>query len=477
MTSEHSKEPSLEQLTLSQEVFPVSRFLSLGSEGARTILATSGRQCTGLLTRRDRVSSWLRTLLASSTWHSTVYLLTWKASGTPQGRLLFRLVPSTRFTDEIASGYSHIETTPTKEVTLTTGETVLVDAEDFDFLNQWRWKLHKEGYAYRNQRGPNLYMHRVIAGAEKGGEVDHINRNKLDNRKENLRIVSHSVNTHNRTDAAGYYKPTGRNKWRARIYVNNETVSLGSFDTEEDAKAAYQEAKIRYGLIPPPAVPASIKPWPTPDTQNHRDGTKRRKEADLNPDSRHAVSLHHAIAQEPWPTPRSGNCYRDTKPSPSSIAGTHGWSTAGAVIDSMSENPNRNWPTPRAWATPTVNSNHNYKGCSPTSGDGLATQVKAWPTPDTQNHRDGSYRRKDSNLEQGGRHGVSLHHAVWGTPRSNEWKGCGDHTTATAQEWDDKHYLSGQIAMSEQAQGSKLHGRWTLALMNYPPDWCDLGEE
>ena len=37
----------------------------------------------------------------------------------------------------------------------------------------------------------------------------------------------------------------------------------------------------------------------------------------------------------------------------------------------------------------------------------------------------------------------------------------------------DKSYLSGQVTMAEKAQGGKLHGRWTLALMGFAPDWCD----
>ena len=79
------------------------------------------------------------------------------------------------------------------------------------------------------------------------------------------------------------------------------------------------------------------------------------------------VMLAHQVM---WPTPQaSPNQNRDTKPKPSAINGTHGWSLAGAVHDSFSTKPHRQWPTP------TICGNYNRKGASKTSGDGLATAV------------------------------------------------------------------------------------------------------
>ena len=84
-----------EQLTLFPADSPASPFLWPGSDEARKMTVTSGRRCCGLLKNSGPVGLLARMLLESSQWRSTRCYLTWKAAGTPAGRLLFRLVPST----------------------------------------------------------------------------------------------------------------------------------------------------------------------------------------------------------------------------------------------------------------------------------------------------------------------------------------------------------------------------------------------
>ena len=84
-----------EQLTLFPADSPASPFLWPGSGEARKMTVTSGRRCCGLLKNSSHVGLLARMLLESSQWRSTRCYLTWKAAGTPAGRLLFRLVPST----------------------------------------------------------------------------------------------------------------------------------------------------------------------------------------------------------------------------------------------------------------------------------------------------------------------------------------------------------------------------------------------
>jgi hypothetical protein len=89
-------------------------------------------------------------------------------------------------------------------------------------------------------------LHRVIyylvSGDNPGNRVvDHIDRNKLNNKIENLRCVSHSDNQHNRSEPKGYKKHG--NRYQACLRVNGVLHSLGCFDTPEEAHQKYLSTK------------------------------------------------------------------------------------------------------------------------------------------------------------------------------------------------------------------------------------------
>lgn len=103
-----------------------------------------------------------------------------------------------------------------------------------------------DGYFYRLHRLAWLYVY----GSWPEADIDHIDGNPANNALANLRDVSRSVNLQNRRKAMGHNKSAGilgvskkRNKWRARIKVNGRQISLGHFDTIEEAQAAYLTAK------------------------------------------------------------------------------------------------------------------------------------------------------------------------------------------------------------------------------------------
>lgn len=145
-----------------------------------------------------------------------------------------------------------------KKIPLTQGKFVTVDADDFDFLNQWKWYAWKDGerncYARKHERLPDgkgikVYMHRLIMSAPKGKDVDHINHNGLDNRKCNLRVCDRFENNGNsrkRKNTSSVYKGVywskHEQKWHASIRVNKRKVSLRYHSLEIDAALAYNKA-------------------------------------------------------------------------------------------------------------------------------------------------------------------------------------------------------------------------------------------
>ena len=147
-----------------------------------------------------------------------------------------------------------------KKVILSSGDVCLVDDDDYDFVNQWRWKpikSKKNTYAGRNIRGTGgkkwgcVLMHRLITDAPDGKQVDHINHMTLDNRRDNLRLCDQA---HNNANSAGYsnrastYKGVSRNgsNWVARIKKNGVCKCLGTFKTEEAAARVYDVAALEY---------------------------------------------------------------------------------------------------------------------------------------------------------------------------------------------------------------------------------------
>lgn len=118
----------------------------------------------------------------------------------------------------------------------TTGEVIakaIIDTEDVDKVKNIKWRLNHSGYVYNNSNS-SLFLHRRVLGTNQ--MVDHINHNRLDNRKENLRICTKSQNQMN-VNYLGVYKvqQSKEIKWMARIKINQKTIHLGIFVYKEEA--------------------------------------------------------------------------------------------------------------------------------------------------------------------------------------------------------------------------------------------------
>ena len=152
-----------------------------------------------------------------------------------------------------------------KEIALTKGQIALVDDADFDFINQWKWYAfvsprNNTYYAARKtardksnfNKRETIIMHRQIMGvSDPKIEIDHEDKNGLNNSRSNLRQATRSQNNANRSSQInssskylGVNWDAVRNKWRAMICKDNKRMHIGMYFKEEDAAIAYNTKAI-----------------------------------------------------------------------------------------------------------------------------------------------------------------------------------------------------------------------------------------
>ncbi|MDN5300927.1 MAG: hypothetical protein PWQ60_441 [Thermoanaerobacteraceae bacterium] len=152
--------------------------------------------------------------------------------------------------------YEHLDNGVTKIYLSNRPDTyTLIDTEDFEKIKEIRWYLWSDGYVYGHSYGRTIRLHRVILDVEnqRGVIVDHVNRDKLDNRKVNLRIADQSVNAINskmrRDNTSGFrgvYWNKQKQKFRAIAVINGIQIHLGLYNTPEEAYKAYLNFMICY---------------------------------------------------------------------------------------------------------------------------------------------------------------------------------------------------------------------------------------
>jgi len=131
----------------------------------------------------------------------------------------------------------------------------MVDDEDFKRLSVYNWSLSSNGYAFRDKNKKRLLLHREIMKNPVNRAIDHINRNKLDNQKINLRICSQSENSancgiqkNNTSGFKGVYWHNSLKYWVAEIKKNRKRINLGYFKDKKSAALAYNtKAKELFG--------------------------------------------------------------------------------------------------------------------------------------------------------------------------------------------------------------------------------------
>ena len=152
----------------------------------------------------------------------------------------------------------------TKQIPLTQGKFAIVDEQDFDFLNQFKWfaSLGKgKWYARRAiciddgliKKQKIVGMHTFMMETPKGKEIDHINGNSLDNTRSNLRVCSHRDNSRNKkfhsrnsSGFKGVFFHKSESRWESQIIVNYKKMTLGRFKEAKEAAFAYDKAARKY---------------------------------------------------------------------------------------------------------------------------------------------------------------------------------------------------------------------------------------
>lgn len=158
---------------------------------------------------------------------------------------------------------------------------VLVDAADAEWASQWTWHINNSGYAVRGHkvegRSQDVRLHRELLGLPRktdGREGDHIDRDKLNNRRGNLRVLTQAGNAQNVSSHQGASSQhrgvswnTHKQRWHATVGTNGRTIFLGAFTDEIEAAAAARAGRERYlphavedGAQPPRFLDADERP-------------------------------------------------------------------------------------------------------------------------------------------------------------------------------------------------------------------------
>lgn len=138
-------------------------------------------------------------------------------------------------------------------VALRTGDEMLCDIEEWEKLKEFTWTKDAWGYASASISRQRRKFHVEVMGKKRGYVIDHINQNKLDNRKCNLRFLTKTGNAinsklskSNTSGIKGVCRDEKRRKWIAQLTLNGKHIHLGYYDTIEEAAEERRKAEEKY---------------------------------------------------------------------------------------------------------------------------------------------------------------------------------------------------------------------------------------
>ena len=319
---------------------------------ARKTLDTSGRTCLKLLSTKDPLTRLSKMLVASSMWHSTRCVLSWKAKATPQGRLYFQLLASTPPTKDKESGASERTLWATPQLTDGTrinqkprAKEDLTEAAKQGGCSNLREQVHETMWrtpTTMDAKGDALkHATKLLQGKTKraSGEqvqitlVDQVMMQEIINNPELMKeFEDHIIVVRPNLPPQNCF-----------VEYLREQTSVKELSENTDIKKTTIEhwfRKDKSGFSHP-----SIEDWETIKPLLEDKGARFDEQMTTIEEAEWEQTKGESL----WPTPRATTrmAYFE-QPSPSMIKGTHGWNLNAAVTDAESENPNRMWPTPRA---------------------------------------------------------------------------------------------------------------------------------